>query len=593
MNDVIDCYCGDDEDDGLMVCCEQCKKWQHAQCVNVNKFSEPIHYVCPSCRGINIGCRCGYEADYQKSLVFCVVCHEYFHKRHVGIGYGMNPSTFVCSDCSKGEFRYKEEEVMPIPSFLPHLNVAITVKPISEMDPPLPKGQLLDKLSSITGQTSVGALCAYLYSNFRSVIFQSHSTVKFLTIKRYMLRSRANSSWDFMCAMIKAVEFMTGSPKHQIIQMLDHLISVDIYKKPIPDVSRVPTNEFITECPDIDNAYDYSERAEDEFLDEEPKFQPDNLSGIQYKQLKIVNGTNGTRTVIAVSEIKSGELICPVYGNLLMMEEVDSKSMLPKYEIYRIGDTDIALDTTELPKYNIFQQIRRGFISNCEIRPFDVGDNRYLGIFATQPIAMPVLFAREIREDYTIQPGMELVLPFDIAPPAINFDMNWATEQLNNELEVEETELVQPPISTAKMREIMEQTHQSKSGEKTKSKPKRTTQVNTLKSLFSGPFYIDINLTGEDTTDQSFVLNEDLPEELSQFAPPGRKSWLRKSNAKHKQMPVSHPWFNELSIEQKFVKKTQKQNESGVIKPQKASMWEIPDDDTFLNVGDIPLAARN
>lgn len=582
MDDIVECYCGDDEEDGLMLCCEQCKKWQHAQCVNINKFTEPLHYVCPTCKGIKIGCKCGYEADYQKSLIMCVICHKYFHKRHVNLGFGPNPSVYVCPDCSKGEFRYTEDEINPLPSFLPHLNAPIYIKPISEINPPIPKGPLYDKLSEIPQISSVGAICAYIYSNFRSIIFLSHPTIEFFKIKKYKMSKKAQISWNFVCTMIRAIEFMTMTPKQQIIQMLDHLIYLDIYKVPTSELNRIPVNRFISECPDLDNAYDYTERAEDDFLDENPEFEAIQLNSFGYKPLRIVAGNNGMRTVITEKEIKAGELICPVYGNLYLMEEIDRSSTTPKLEIYRISQTEIALDTTEFTQFNIFQQIRRGFVSNCTILPFDIGDNRYLGIFATKPIPMPLLSLNNTDDTYVIPPGSELVLPFDISPVKLNLNATWTTESVDCPT-IEPSVLLQPQIS--KVRELLDKGQQKKRPEH--KKQERPKDVNTLKSLFKGPFYIDIELESEDENMDVPKLSEDLPAQLSHFAPPGRKSWLRCEEIQRPSINISHLWFQNTEAT-----KVETQNivpkKAVALKPKPAVAWTVPEEG-FVEVSDYCL----
>ncbi|KAI8348027.1 hypothetical protein EDC96DRAFT_448923 [Choanephora cucurbitarum] len=48
-DDVIQCICSDSSDDGFTIQCEQCEKWQHAECVKIKKNKIPEHYLCSHC----------------------------------------------------------------------------------------------------------------------------------------------------------------------------------------------------------------------------------------------------------------------------------------------------------------------------------------------------------------------------------------------------------------------------------------------------------------------------------------------------------------------------------------------------------------
>ncbi|KAI8333750.1 hypothetical protein BD560DRAFT_340917 [Blakeslea trispora] len=48
-DDIIQCICSDSSDDGFTIQCEQCEKWQHAECVKIKKNRIPDHYICSHC----------------------------------------------------------------------------------------------------------------------------------------------------------------------------------------------------------------------------------------------------------------------------------------------------------------------------------------------------------------------------------------------------------------------------------------------------------------------------------------------------------------------------------------------------------------
>ncbi|KAI8047945.1 uncharacterized protein B0P05DRAFT_564969 [Gilbertella persicaria] len=45
----IQCICDDMSDDGFTIQCEDCEKWQHAECVKIKKTKIPDHYICYRC----------------------------------------------------------------------------------------------------------------------------------------------------------------------------------------------------------------------------------------------------------------------------------------------------------------------------------------------------------------------------------------------------------------------------------------------------------------------------------------------------------------------------------------------------------------
>ena len=549
------CYCDEDGDDGRAVLCEHCKTWQHEKCVNLTKFAEPEHYICPSCRDMEIDCPCGDDTNFKKALVYCTRCHKYFHKRHVGIGYGKNPIGFVCPECSNNQYRFTEQEVRPIPSFLPMFNIDLLIHSAKSMASPLPPGLLKTKLEQINGHTSAAALCAYIYSNFRSVIFQAHPTIEsFMFLKgkgKYNINEKANDSWEFCVHMIRSIAFMASITRYQVVQILDHLISLDIYKKPISPVFREEPSVFqmtISEK-ELNNLYDFSERGEDSFLAEKPKFKFEKPRHTHTARMKIVDSPLGMSTVVADEDIQANDMICYAYGNILKLEEIDRESPTPEYEMYRIANSSLVLDTSSLKRPAIFQHIRRGFVSNCELRIFDIGDDRYLGIFATVPTPLPFLANRKPLEQnpHIIRKGDELVLPFDIAPPCINLNTQWYTSK-TQKYNMKVSELIAPKIEQPTFEQIIESTQvkeeeeENTQEEQPKQQPKKQPPVSLLRDLFEGPTHIYVQLTTN--TKPKPITNPQLGDSIEHFPPPGKKSWGKNvEEAPNEMIETTAPWY--------------------------------------------------
>ncbi|CAO3591308.1 unnamed protein product [Absidia cylindrospora] len=48
--DIICCPCGDDDDGGFTIQCEQCLTWQHGECMNISPTRVPRCHICDSCQ---------------------------------------------------------------------------------------------------------------------------------------------------------------------------------------------------------------------------------------------------------------------------------------------------------------------------------------------------------------------------------------------------------------------------------------------------------------------------------------------------------------------------------------------------------------
>ena len=66
VDDIIRCKCGDLEEQGFMIQCEQCFTWQHGDCVSLTIESVPKNYLCYICtnpEGLRSGCK--YKNNFE------------------------------------------------------------------------------------------------------------------------------------------------------------------------------------------------------------------------------------------------------------------------------------------------------------------------------------------------------------------------------------------------------------------------------------------------------------------------------------------------------------------------------------------------
>ena len=66
VDDIIRCKCGDLEEQGFMIQCEQCFTWQHGDCVSLTIETVPKNYLCYICtnpEGLRSGCK--YKNNFE------------------------------------------------------------------------------------------------------------------------------------------------------------------------------------------------------------------------------------------------------------------------------------------------------------------------------------------------------------------------------------------------------------------------------------------------------------------------------------------------------------------------------------------------
>ena len=222
--DIVECYCDDEEDDGTMMFCEKCHKWQHAVCVNWNDFTAPQTYICPTCQGIQIECICNTESDYQHAVIQCSKCHLYQHKRHVGFGIGKNPPNYICSKCSSTYVGGRNLKIEPIlkQNFFPSFNEKIIPQNINKFSYQIPTGRFNSKVREFSQGspiTPVYLTCSMIVT-FRDILFKSHPTLKYFDYVKYYPDRNIKDACQFMFYLIKTLSFLCELSMQEIMQIL-------------------------------------------------------------------------------------------------------------------------------------------------------------------------------------------------------------------------------------------------------------------------------------------------------------------------------------------------------------------------------------
>ena len=264
--------------------------------------------------------------------------------------------------------------------------------------------------------------------------------------------------------------------------------------------------------------------------------------------------------------------------------------------MYRIANSSLVLDTSSLKRPAIFQHIRRGFVSNCELRAFDIGDNRYLGIFATVPTPLPFLANRKPLEQnhHIIRKGDELVLPFDIAPPCINLNIQWYTNK-SQKYNMKVSELIAPKPEQPTFEEILESSKidEETSQEEETFKPanKKEQQFSLLKDLFEGPTHVYVQLTTN--TKPKPITNPELGDHLDHFPLPGKKGWGKNVEEPPVEMiEAAAPWYyKSLSIDCSQNETTSQTYQRPRKQPKRITLWKLSTSSDDENTNDTSSKA--
>ena len=163
------------EGNHIFLICDRCKERFAAANFGYCSFSLPTSFTCPKCAKIVIDCPCGKNEDYTCSLVQCMTCKKYQHKRHVGLGFG-KINDFICPRCRFPGFRINLPSVNCLVSYLVSNELRISKLPHKIQLCPLsiPKGPLLTELSTFTTLIEPMFAISGLYNTFYSNFYKSH-----------------------------------------------------------------------------------------------------------------------------------------------------------------------------------------------------------------------------------------------------------------------------------------------------------------------------------------------------------------------------------------------------------------------------------
>lgn len=516
--------------------CEMCNTWQHGKCVNYTEFTKPLHYICPTCRQYDLSCPCGKQKDYKKSLVMCSKCKKYFHKRHVQLGIGEIPKGWMCPTCCPKEtWISKIPTVVYIPSILPGLNISIKLKPVTSVKPAIPEGLLFNLLSSAPAQTSVCSLAAHLYSGLRGPLFQSHTSIVDFHQKAPMA-DRAASATDLLGNVVNAIAQMCSVTPREALLALDHAANLDVYKAPGPAIR----SGDIGDDPEHPEEHcEFSQRAE-EHLDRMkniPRFRP--RTG---PRMALAPGPCGHKTAVALDNLRAGDFICFVYGNVMLSEEFDRESVAPTHAAFRVAGTRLVVDAGGVSRAAPFRHIRRGLVANAEIRVFECADETLFGVFASGWAATTQLATRTRPPGGTIARGEEIVLPID-APTVVRPEP-WARSPAPSPLSAAEMAPPRPDDATLAEALAAASAGAATAGSRRQREGGRAEPpASPLRALFGGgPVVACIDVAGEDPE----APEEPLPAvhaRVARFPPPGKKAWRRVDREPERQLSIPPRWF--------------------------------------------------
>jgi len=423
----VECFCTMSEDEGEMVRCRKCKKWQHSECVNINRFREDAQYECPRCRGLELDCTCGYEGDYRSALAFCAKCGMHQHKRHVELGLGVIPPGYQCKKCRTGANPVSKArlDVAAVARCLPWVPAETGVRPVADCPRRVPPGRFANFLAGLSGPAAPLDVISDLYQQFRDVIFKAHPFLRFFKYLDFKPREFVDETLSFLYYFAECVAFMLELSTHDVVAILNHVIAVDVYGLPVATLSyaahpllQVSAHRRHTE---------FTERARFQVGKRSVHAMTDSF---ELPRLALAPDGAGAETVVCLSNVKNGALLCEVYGEVSVFEELDRDSQVPRLSLLSVTGTQLIVDIERRENDAIQTRVRRGVYYNCEARLFRLNGKMRVGLFATIPALLPTLFdALRKASVIAIHAGDELFAPFDVPPVIEQFGGDWRTHR--------------------------------------------------------------------------------------------------------------------------------------------------------------------
>jgi hypothetical protein len=311
--------------------------------------------------------------------------------------------------------------------FFPSFSIPVLPGAISSLRFQIPTGKLLNKFKEFTTPISPVELISQVYATFRDSFFRSHPFLQYvLRGGKYRPQDYVEECETFFYYVYQMCRGITGITLQQVTQVLDHLITIDIYERPLNPSLRDPLIPQPIDSSDEDfQVLRLSERAV-LYLAGKPTLTFDVES---VGDLDLVCGKEPYPTVITKNDLHRGDLICDCLGTVSVLEEIDGESNVPQQNVFGITGTPLFLGPPNCRFSPIMWRIRRGLVSNCEIRLYKRGSVWNCGLFATKNTFMPAFSTRfgqfSRGTSITISSGDELVLPFEITPTCVKSESDW------------------------------------------------------------------------------------------------------------------------------------------------------------------------
>jgi hypothetical protein len=465
--------------------------------------------------------------------------------------------------------------------FFPSFSDKLVPEDVGSIQLAVPPGKLLMRLRELNKPISPVEMICQLYTSFRDLFFRSHPFLQFIRIAKHHPHDWADDCTTFFYYLLHACKAMARLALAQVIQVIDHLIALDIYKRPLSPAVREPIVETMNVAKIRDREDARPVRLSERALYQATSSKFPKLRADAKPELALVAGKMASPTVITRTDLHQGELICDCCGLISVLEEVDYKSALPEHTTYRLTGRELFL-TPPIARYSpMFWRIRRSVASNCELKLYRDDGEWKVGLFATEVTLMPELIRKRENIQIThnssvvISAGDELTLPFDITPIHIKVDGEWKTGKHQH--------MTMRPKDIAPIRPSSSQTGDFNIQFARESKPLDTPGM-TLQGLFGDstiPCFI-IDPTVKSTMTRSIYA---MPRELVALPMPGKKSWNVPLPVQFEMKPYTRytgsQWLDPPI-----------QIPNNPTRPPVAEFWDADDPEDFVDVTDTDLQQK-
>lgn len=320
----VRCVCGKAHHDGLLVQCDECKFWLHAICNCIARESKDEPFSCPFCRPRVIRCKCGNNNSYEIPIVQCVQCKYWVHKRCEHLGFGVVPTTFICSNCGGNEF------IMPIlkPVYKNKNKVSFVDCDRYEVIQSIPEGQFRN----------------FVIADLNRSELHLHETVN-----RYFQEFAIplfQKSHEFWKIFVDTLVTLLNCEKNEVLETIDDFAKSFLYSKAVKQHKFTKPIKFSMSesiLPIIESSLSNLPVIDDRFP----------------KKLYL----NPSDSVCISEPCEDDEFICELPGFLVHTDEVRADDGI-SFNYIRLYSSDLIIDMDGSP-FQFAPQINRSFHYNC------------------------------------------------------------------------------------------------------------------------------------------------------------------------------------------------------------------------------------